>query len=190
MQTRHQRPINCLALVPSSPRPVGPSARRPLVPSARRPLVLSPGFTLIEILVVITVIAILAGLVSPMVFRNVGDARVTAARSQIETLGLALDTYYLHNDYYPTTAEGLAALVTRPSGPSSPRPLGPSAPRNWRGPYLKKAVPLDPWGTPYRYESPGTANPASYDLVSLGRDGRLGGTGEDADLTSWESVAP
>jgi general secretion pathway protein G len=140
------------------------------------------------------VIAILAGLVSPMVFRNVGDARVTAARSQIETLGLALDTYYLHNDYYPTTAEGLAALVTRPAGPLARRPVSPpgapSEPRNWRGPYLKKGVPLDPWGTPYRYESPGTANPASYDLVSLGRDGRPGGTGEDADLTSWESVAP
>lgn len=96
------------------------------------------GFTLIEILVVITVIAILAALVSPMVFRNVGDAKSVAARSQIETLGLALDTYRLDNDYYPATSQGLAALE-RPPG-------GEPAARNWRGPYLKKLVPPDPWG--------------------------------------------
>lgn len=137
------------------------------------------GFTLIEILVVITVIAILAGLVSPMVFRNVGDAKVTAAQTQIETFGLALDTYYLHNDRYPTTAQGLEALVHVPTDDPPPR--------NWRGPYLKKAVPLDPWGSAYRYDSPGTSNPTSYDLLSFGRDGKPGGDGEDADLTSWES---
>ncbi len=126
-------------------------------------------------------IAILAGLVSPMIFRNVGDAKVTAARSQIETFGLALDTYYLHNDYYPTTAQGLAALVAQPAGAG--------APRNWRGPYLKRAVPLDPWGTPYHYESPGSVNATTYDLVSYGRDGQPGGTGEDADITSWEAAS-
>lgn len=153
------------------PRSVVPPFPRSLVPR---------GFTLIEILVVITVIAILAGLVSPMIFRNVGDAKVTAARSQIETFGLALDTYYLHNDYYPSTAQGLAALVVQPNGAE--------APRNWRGPYLKRAVPVDPWGTPYHYESPGAVNATSYDLVSYGRDGRPGGTGEDADLTSWEAA--
>lgn len=138
------------------------------------------GFTLIEILVVITVIAILAGLVTPMVFRNVGDAKVTAAQAQIETFGLALDTYYLHNDHYPSTAQGLEALVHLPAGE-------PGA-RNWRGPYLKKGVPLDPWGNAYQYTSPGTVNPSSYDLVSLGRDGKQGGEGEDADLTSWETA--
>jgi general secretion pathway protein G len=138
------------------------------------------GFTLIEILVVITVIAILAGLVSPMVFRNVGDAKVTAAQAQIETFGLALDTYYLHNDGYPSTAQGLGALVQRPEG----EPLA----RNWRGPYLKKGVPLDPWGNAYHYESPGTINRSSYDLLSYGRDGKPGGEGEDADLTSWEAA--
>jgi general secretion pathway protein G len=137
------------------------------------------GFTLIEILVVITVIAILAALVTPMVFGNVADAKQSAARSQIEIFGLALDSYRLDNDYYPSTAQGLAALRQLPSGE-------PAA-RNWRGPYLKKDVPVDPWGRAYLYTSPGVVNPTSYDLVTLGRDGREGGEGEDADLTSWES---
>lgn len=135
------------------------------------------GFTLIEILVVITVIAILASLVAPMVFRNVGDAKGAAARAQIEVLGLALDSYRLDNDYYPSSAQGLAALRTAPAG--EPRA------RNWRGPYLRKEVPPDPWGRPYLYESPGRANPDSYDLQSYGRDGASGGAAEDADITSW-----
>jgi general secretion pathway protein G len=135
------------------------------------------GFTLIEILVVITVIAILASLVTPMVFRNVGDAKTSAARAQVEILGLALDAYRLDNDYYPSTAQGLEALRQLPAGE-------PAA-RNWRGPYLKKLVPPDPYGRPYVYRSPGEANPESYDLLSLGRDGEPGGVGEDADITSW-----
>ena len=139
------------------------------------------GFTLIELLVVITVIAILAGLVGPMVFRNVGDAKVSAARAQIELFGLALDQYRLDNDFYPGTTQGLAALRERPSGE-------PQA-RNWRGPYVRKAIPLDPWGRPYAYKSPGNVNAESYDLLSLGRDGQPGGSGEDADVTSWESSA-
>jgi general secretion pathway protein G len=139
------------------------------------------GFTLIELLVVITVIAILAGLVGPMVFRNVGDAKVSAARAQIELFALALDQYRLDNDFYPATSQGLGALRERPSGV-------PEA-RNWRGPYLRKAIPLDPWGRPYSYKSPGDVNAESYDLLSLGRDGQPGGTGEDADVTSWESSA-
>jgi general secretion pathway protein G len=137
------------------------------------------GFTLIEILVVITVIAILASLVTPMVFRNVGDAKTSAARAQIEILGLALDAYRLDNDYYPSSTQGLEALRTLPTGEPTVR--------NWRGPYLKKPVPLDPWGRPYTYRSPGQANPDSYDLLSLGRDGHEGGSGEDADLTSWSN---
>ncbi len=137
------------------------------------------GFTLIEILVVITVIAILAGLVSPLVFRNVGDAKTTAAKAQIESFALALDTYRMDNDYYPSTSQGLAALQILP--------MGEPAPRQWRGPYLRKGVPLDPWGKPYLYQSPGAVNPGAYDLVSLGRDARPGGTEEDADLTSWGS---
>lgn len=139
------------------------------------------GFTLIEILVVISVIAILASLVAPMVFRNVGDAKTSATRAQIEILGLALDSYRLDNDYYPSSAQGLEALRTAPAGE-------PAA-RNWRGPYLKRTVPLDPYGRPYIYRSPGEANPAAYDLLSLGRDGKPGGSGEDADATSWDGPA-
>jgi len=140
------------------------------------------GFTLIELLVVITVIAILAGLVGPLVFRNVSDAKISAAHSQIELFALALDQYRLDNDYYPSAAQGLAALRERPSGE-------PEA-RNWRGPYLRKAIPLDPWGRPYVYKSPGDVNSESYDLLSLGRDGQPGGTGEDADVTSWGKGTP
>jgi len=135
------------------------------------------GFTLIEILVVITVIAIMAGLVAPMVFRNVGDAKLSAAKAQVELFALALDAYRLDNDFYPSTAQGLAALRTRPEGE-------PEA-RNWRGPYLRKAIPLDPWGRAYVYKSPGEVNADSYDLLSYGRDGAVGGTGEDVDVTSW-----
>lgn len=140
------------------------------------------GFTLIEILVVITVIAILASLVTPMVFRNVGDAKASAARAQIEIFGLALDAYRLDNDYYPSTAQGLEALRRSPAG-------APEA-RNWRGPYLRKSVPLDPYGRPYVFRSPGEVNPESYDLSSLGRDGAPGGQGEDADFTSWGKRSP
>ena len=138
------------------------------------------GFTLIELLVVITVIAILAGLVAPMVFSHVGDAKTSAARAQIELFGLALEAYRLDNDYYPSTAQGLEALRTKPGG-------DPEA-RNWRGPYLKKTVPLDPWGRPYVYKGPGDVNPQGYDLLTYGRDGQPGGTNEDADITSWEST--
>jgi general secretion pathway protein G len=136
------------------------------------------GFTLIEIVVVIVVLGLLAALVAPNVFRHVSVARSTAARSQVEMLGAALDGYRLDNASYPTGAQGLAALRTPPTGE-------PRAP-NWRGPYLSKDVPLDPWGRPYVYRSPGTVNPSSYDLLSLGRDGREGGEGEDADVRSWE----
>jgi general secretion pathway protein G len=129
------------------------------------------GFTLLELLVVIAVLAILASLVSPMIFGHVGDARTTAARSQLEALGLALETYRLDNDYYPSTAQGLRALIEIPTG--EPRA------RRWRGPYLKRGVPLDPWGHPYRYAVPA---PDRFALSSLGRDGAPGGTGEDADL--------
>lgn len=141
--------------------------------SRRRP----GGFTLIELLVVLAIIAALAGLVAPELFRNAGDAKTQAARTQIEMLTLALDAYRLDNDAYPTTEQGLGALRTLP--------LAGDAPRNWRGPYLRRVVPADPWGRDYVFVSPGRENPQTFDLYTLGRDGRRGGQGEDADQTSW-----
>jgi general secretion pathway protein G len=129
------------------------------------------GFTLIELLVVIAVLGLLAGLVGPQIVRHVSEARSTTARSQIDLLGVALDSYRLDNGSYPTTEQGLAALRERP--------LGNPAPSNWRGPYLRKAVPVDPWGRPYVYR----ADPAGFQLQTLGRDGKPGGRGEDEDLS-------
>jgi general secretion pathway protein G len=134
------------------------------------------GFTLIEILVVIAVISLLAALVAPNVFQHVGTAKDAVVRSQIEMLGAALDAYRLDNGRYPSTQQGLDALWTLPS--ADPRPS------NWRGPYLRKPVPLDPWGTAYIYTSPGAVHPTGYDLTSLGADGAVGGEGDNADITS------
>ena len=145
-------------------------------PRQRLRIAIRRGFTLIEILVVIVVIAILATLVAPNVFQHVGAAKDATAKSQIEMIGAGLDSYRLHNGAYPTSEQGLAALWETPT-------IDP--PANWRGPYLRKAVPLDPWGNPYVYISPGEVNPNGYDLLSLGADGKLGGEGENADVTSW-----
>ena len=134
------------------------------------------GFTLIEILVVIAVIAVLASLVSPMVFQNVGDAKHSTALAQIEVFALALDGYRLDGGEYPSTALGLEALRAEPASGSI---------RGWRGPYLRREVPNDPWDRPYVYRSPGIENPTFYDLVSYGRDGEPGGEGENADIESW-----
>lgn len=134
------------------------------------------GFTLLEIVIVVLIVALLASLVVPNVFQHVGSARVTTARSQIELLGTALDAYRLDLGRYPTTEEGLAALWEAPLGVS---------PERWRGPYLRRRVPTDPWGAAYVYRSPGSVNPRTYDLVSLGADGQPGGVDDGADLTSW-----
>ena len=133
------------------------------------------GMTLLELLVVLAAISILAAVVGPGLFRNVGDAKVSSAKSQLEIFATALGAFRLDNDGYPTSAEGLDALRFAPAGGR----------RNWRGPYLAKIVPLDPWGRPYTYRSPGIMNPESFDLFTLGRDGATGGVGEDADITSW-----
>lgn len=135
------------------------------------------GFTLIEILVVILILGLLAALVAPNVFSNVGTAKTETARAQIEMMSTALDLYRLHNGDYPTTAQGLEALRTEPV--TEPRP------RNWQGPYMRREIPDDPWGNPYVYRSPGEVNTRSFDLLSLGKDGRPGGEGENADITSW-----
>ena len=135
------------------------------------------GFTLIELLVTIAIIATLAAIVAPALFGNVGEARRNSARSQIQILSLALDAYRLDNDAFPTTDQGLEALRTLP--------VSGTPPANWKGPYLRQLVPTDPWGRPYVYAAPGIANPNSYDLYTLGKDGKPGGEGEDADITSW-----
>jgi general secretion pathway protein G len=132
------------------------------------------GFTLLELVVVIIVLGLLAGIVAPQIIGRLSEAKSTTARTQIELLSVALDGYRLDNGNYPTTDQGLAALRERPT--RAP------VPTNWRGPYLRKAVPLDPWGRPYLYRVPGERNPSAFDLESLGRDGKVGGEGEDADV--------
>lgn len=129
------------------------------------------GFTLLELVVVIIVLGLLVGLVGPQIFGRLGEAKSTTAKTQIEMIGVALDNYRLDNGTYPTTSQGLEALRSKPSGAA-----------NWRGPYLRKAVPLDPWKRAYIYRSPGKNSPDSYDLLSYGRDGQPGGSDEDADL--------
>ncbi|MEJ2184672.1 MAG: type II secretion system major pseudopilin GspG [Gemmatimonadota bacterium] len=145
-----------------------------VTPSLRRPGSRA-GLTLIEIMVVIIILGLLAGLVAPRILGRVSEARGETARTQLELIRVALDNYYLDNGRYPTTTQGLEALRTEPT--SEPRP------RNWRGPYLRGPVPQDPWGRDYIYRSPGSDNPTSFDLVTLGADGELGGEGEDADLS-------
>ena len=152
------------------------SKRRPVFTRLRR------AFTLIELLVVIAIIATLAALVAPAILGNVGEARKATVKSQLEILALALDAYRLDNDEYPDATQGLDALRNMP--------LGGTPPKNWKGPYLRQAVPLDPWGRPYVYTAPGIANPSAYDLYSLGKDGKIGGAGEDEDLTSWKGPVP
>jgi general secretion pathway protein G len=136
------------------------------------------GFTLIEILVVIVILGLLVGLVGPQIIGRVGESKVEAARAQIELFGTQLDLYRLDTGGYPTTAQGLEALRQAPT--TAP------APRNWRGPYARKAIPLDPWGNSYVYRFPGDENPSGYDLFSYGADGQPGGEGENADIKSWE----
>src|SRR5882672_327923 len=135
---------------------------------------LASGFTLLELLVVMTVIGLMASLVAPRYFAHVGRSQVKLARAQIEELDKALDTFRIDVGHHPTTEEGLQGLVEQPN-----------AEPNWAGPYLKKKdVPKDPWGRPYVYQQPGTHG-SDFDLFSYGKDGRPGGTGEDADITNW-----
>jgi general secretion pathway protein G len=136
------------------------------------------GFTLIELLVVIIVLGLLAALVGPRILGRVSEAKTATAKTQVELLGAALDNYRLDTGSYPTTEQGLDALQKAPT--REPVSL------NWRGPYLKRDVPVDPWGRPYVYKSPGEHNPTSYDLSTLGRDGQPGGEGEDTDVMNWK----
>jgi general secretion pathway protein G len=130
------------------------------------------GFTLVEILVVITIIGLIMALVGPRVLNYLTESKVKAAKIQIESLSSALDLLYLDAGRYPTTSEGLVALVQRPGNLAG-----------WNGPYLKGAVvPVDPWGRAYVYRSPGQRG--SYDIISYGADGQEGGTGTAADIVN------
>lgn len=136
------------------------------------------GFTLIEILVVVIIIGILAALVIPKYAGRTEQARIAAAKTQINTLfSSALDMYEADNGNYPSTEQGLQALRVQPN--TEP------VPKNWKGPYLQKDVPVDPWGNSYVYTCPGTHNPSGYDLYSLGPDGQ---EGTDDDIASWSTT--
>jgi general secretion pathway protein G len=136
---------------------------------------IAPGFTLLELLVVMVIIGLLASYVGPRFFEQIGKSEVKAARAQLDSFGKALDTYRLDVGRYPTTEQGLAALVVRQQNEAK-----------WAGPYLQKDVPPDPWGQPYQYKSPGE-NKRDYDIVSFGKDGQRGGDGEAADINSWDT---
>ena len=138
----------------------------------RRYRINSEGFTLIELLVVMVILAMLAAIVGPKLFTKVGKGKQSAAKTQIEMLGQALDSYRLDTGHYPNTSQGLNALITNPGV------------EGWDGSYLKKALPNDPWMKPYQYQSPGTHG--DYDLFSYGADGAPGGEGENKDVNSWE----
>ncbi len=132
------------------------------------------GFTLMELLLVLVIIGLLAAVVGPSLYQRIKPAKETAARAQIENFATALDNFMMDTGRYPTTPEGLKALRDKPDNL-----------QKWNGPYLKKEIPDDPWGTPYKYLAPGRNG--GYEIVSFGADGKEGGEGDNADINSWES---
>jgi len=132
----------------------------------------STGFTLLELLVVMVIIGLLAGYVGPKYFGQIGKSETKVARAQLDALEKALDQYRLDTGHYPAPESGLAALIQKPPNEAK-----------WDGPYLKKIVPMDPWGRPYIFKVPGEHG--EYDLVSYGKDGQPGGTGEASDIVNW-----
>lgn len=134
----------------------------------------SRGFTLMELLVVLVILGLLAALVGPTLYQRIAPAKESAARAQIENFATALDGFLIDVGRYPSTQDGLKALRVKPEGAEK-----------WNGPYLKKEVPNDPWGQPYVYRAPGRTG--GYEIVSYGADGREGGDGDNADVTSWDA---
>lgn len=130
------------------------------------------GFTLLELMVVMVIIGLLAAYVAPRYFSQVGKSEAKVARAQIDAFEKALEQYRVDTARYPSTEQGLAALVKRPGNEA-----------RWDGPYLKRQVPTDPWGRAYLYRHPGEHG--DFDIVSLGRDGLPGGSGDAADITNW-----
>lgn len=135
----------------------------------------SSGFTLLELLVVIVIIGLLASYVGPRLFGQVGKSETKVARMQLDAFGKALVAYRLDTGHFPSTAQGLASLVTPPSDEA-----------RWSGPYLEKGVPPDPWGRPYQYKSPGDSG-RDFEIASFGKDGVAGGNAENTDVRSWDS---
>lgn len=133
------------------------------------------GFTLLELLVVMVIIGLLASYVAPRFFDQIGKSEVKATRAQLDALDKALGTYRLDTGHFPTTEQGLRSLVERPQ--TEPK---------WSGPYLAKALPPDPWGRAYIYRSPGEQG-RDYELMSLGKDGQRGGTGDNIDISVWDT---
>ena len=131
------------------------------------------GYTFMELLVVLVIIGLLAALVGPAIFKNLGPAKQTVARTQINNFISALDSYYLDTSNYPSTHQGLNALFETPGDP------------DWKGPYLLKSIPNDPWGNPFVYRAPGRNG--AYEIISFGADGIEGGTDQDKDIVSWEN---
>lgn len=134
----------------------------------------TPGFTLMELLIVLVIIGLLAALVGPTLYQRIKPAKQSAARAQIENFMTALDNYFIDVGRYPTTQEGLQALRTKSEGNAK-----------WNGPYLKKEVPDDSWGNAFIYRAPGRSG--GYEILSYGADGREGGEGEAQDIASWEA---
>lgn len=164
--------------VTSSPAPADARQRavrvRPASARARRSRRGEAGFTLVELLVMMTILVLLASLIAPRVIGYIGSSKTKTAKVQIESFAAALQLYRIDNGRYPSTSEGLRALVERPAGAAS-----------WNGPYLTKpSLPNDPWGRPFNYRAPGQFG--EFDIFSLGADNQQGGNGENADVTSWQ----
>lgn len=131
------------------------------------------GFTLLELLIVVVIIGLLAGIVGPKLFKNINKSEMTTAKAQIDTFVKALDNFRIDTGRYPSSQEGLQALLTNPTDL-----------QGWNGPYLKKSVPNDPWGMPYQYAEPGSHN-NEYDIFSFGKDKKEGGEGDNQDIGNW-----